>query len=67
MAEAIESALASTYNDFELIIVDDGSRDRTVEICREVWGKGQAGKGLCQWKKSWAISEQELRRPTGNR
>jgi glycosyltransferase involved in cell wall biosynthesis len=31
---AIESVLASTLDDFELIVVDDGSSDRTVEIAR---------------------------------
>jgi glycosyltransferase involved in cell wall biosynthesis len=34
MAEAIESVLASTFTDFELIIVDDASTDRTVEISK---------------------------------
>ncbi len=32
IAEAIESVINSTYNHWELIIVDDGSKDQTVEI-----------------------------------
>lgn len=35
IGEAIESVLASTYSNFELIIVDDCSSDRTVDIARK--------------------------------
>lgn len=34
IADAIESVLASDFTDFELIVVDDGSTDRSVEIAR---------------------------------
>ena len=34
IAEAIESVLASSYNNFELIIVDDASSDKSVEIAK---------------------------------
>jgi glycosyltransferase involved in cell wall biosynthesis len=35
IAEAIESVLASTYTNFELIIVDDASTDQTVSIAKQ--------------------------------
>ena len=34
LAEALDSLLAQTFSDFELIISDNASTDRTAEICR---------------------------------
>lgn len=39
VGEAIESVLAQTFKDFELVISDNASTDRTEEICREYAAK----------------------------
>ncbi|MBD3885468.1 glycosyltransferase family 2 protein [Phormidium tenue FACHB-886] len=35
IAATVQSVLAQTYENFELLIVDDGSPDRSIEICRQ--------------------------------
>lgn len=34
LAETLESVAAQTFRDFEVLIVDDGSRDQTIELAR---------------------------------
>jgi glycosyltransferase involved in cell wall biosynthesis len=38
VARAIDSVLAQTFTDFELLLVDDGSRDGTAEMIRSRYG-----------------------------
>jgi glycosyltransferase involved in cell wall biosynthesis len=35
LREAIQSALVQTYNDFEFVIIDDGSSDKSLEVIAE--------------------------------
>jgi glycosyltransferase involved in cell wall biosynthesis len=50
LGEAIESALAQDFRDFELIVVDDGSKDNTLEILatygRKITVLRQTNKGV---------------------
>ena len=50
IAQAIDSVLAQTYDDYEVIVVDDGSDDRTLEILQSYGDKiryvSQTNQGL---------------------
>lgn len=48
--EALDSLLAQTLSDFELIISDNASTDETRKICEEYAGKDQRIRYICQDK-----------------
>lgn len=52
--ECIDSILAQTFKDFELILIDDGSPDRSGEICDEYAGKDKRIKVI--HKKNEGVS-----------
>ncbi len=50
LAQAIESVLASTYAHFELLVVDDQSKDRSLEIARNYQAKDERVKSILNEK-----------------
>ncbi|MET8472529.1 glycosyltransferase family 2 protein [Streptomyces sp. NPDC006422] len=41
LAESLDALLGQTYDDFELVITDNASTDRTQDICRDYAGRDQ--------------------------
>lgn len=48
IAKCIESILSQTFKDFELILINDGSKDKSLEICREYEEKDNRIRVLTQ-------------------
>lgn len=48
ISECIESILSQTYMNIEIIIVDDGSTDNSINICRELLKKNSSCKIISQ-------------------
>lgn len=64
LAEAVQSLLAQTYGDFELVLCDDGSTDATGAICAELAARDSRIRVMHRPVKSgvaaaanWAVSE----------
>ena len=49
--QTLKSCLNQTYKNFEILIHDDQSKDKTIEIIKEIWDKRI--KIIHSWKKLW--------------
>ena len=56
LAQAIESVLAQTHRDLELLVVDDGSTDRSAEIIRTYLGRDPRVRCLSQENRGVAAA-----------
>lgn len=68
LGEALESLLAQTYTDFEIIISDNASTDATPEICNEFMHRDKRIKYFCNptnigiyrnWNRTFELSSGE--------
>src|SRR5205823_11853562 len=59
LAEAIESILNQTFRDFEFVIVDDGSTDRTPELLQQFKQKDRRIRVIARKHRGLTISLNE--------
>jgi len=59
LARAIKSVLNQTFQDFELIIVDDGSTDNTSEVVEEFEKKDSRIKYI--WQENFGVQAKPMK------
>ena len=66
LAETLDSALAQTYSHFEVMIVNDGSTDRTLEIAQEYAAKDDRIRVISQPNQGVSLARNHgIRETTG--
>lgn len=64
VGRCIESVQSQTYNDWQMILVDDGSNDKSLEICQKYAGIDKRIHGYIKKTKGQALHAiQVLRLP----
>ncbi len=46
LKQCVESVIAQTYKNFEIILIDDGSQDNSLKICKELQESDKRIKAL---------------------
>lgn len=57
LVECVESLRKQTYSNIEIILVDDGSTDASIEICDEFAEKDSRVKVFHKRTKVWQLQE----------
>ena len=60
LAEAIESILNQTFRDFEFLIVDDGSTDRSPEIIRRFAARDDRIRLWIEPHRGWVAARNDM-------
>src|SRR5687767_4638410 len=60
VAATVESLLGQTFGDFELVVIDDGSRDESPEVLRELAGRDKRVRLTCRENRGIVTTRNEM-------
>ena len=59
LSKSIESVLEQTYQNWELLLIDDGSKDDSIDIALVLWKRFK--NLLLKMNRTWALQRPEIK------